>query len=120
MNIEARPLNKGAKYTKYHVPLPQEVRHQLEGVRVFSELDMGNGFDQVPLYNSSTCVFHSPIIHDNILIVGKHVEKHNTSLKATLARAKDICITLILAKTTICATEVIWFVRVYSGSVEFH
>ena len=34
MNIDARPPNKGAKHTKYHVPLPQEVRHQLEGARV--------------------------------------------------------------------------------------
>ena len=59
MNIDARPLNKGAKHTKYHVPLPQEVRHQLEGARVFSELDMGNAFHQVPLHNASTCVFQS-------------------------------------------------------------
>ena len=59
MNIDARPLNKGAKHTKYHVPLPQEVRHQLEGARVFTELDMGNGFHQVPLDNASHCVFQS-------------------------------------------------------------
>ena len=151
MNIDARPLNKGAKHTKYHVPLPQEVRHQLEGARVFSELDMGNAFHQVPLHNSSTCVFQSHMglhrmkrlffgptnstgifhhevskafagvggcitIHDNILVFGKDVEEHNTSLKATLARAKDIGVTMKLAKTTICATEVKWFGRVYSGS----
>ena len=54
MNIDARPYNKGTKHTKYHVPTPQEVRHQLEGARVFSELDMGNAFHQVPLHNSST------------------------------------------------------------------
>ena len=48
MNIDARPLNKGAKHTKYHVPLPQEVRHQLEEARVFTELDMGNGFTRSP------------------------------------------------------------------------
>ena len=44
------------------------------------------------------------------------MEEHSTSLKATLARAKDISFTLKLAKTIICATEVKWFGRVYSGS----
>ena len=43
MNIDARPYNKGAKHTKYHVTTPQEIRHQLEGAKVFSEFDMGNG-----------------------------------------------------------------------------
>ena len=59
MNIDTRPLNKGAKHTKYHVSLTQEVRHQLEGARVFTELDIGNGFLQVPLHITSHCVFQS-------------------------------------------------------------
>ena len=59
MNIDARPYNKGAKHTKYHVPTPQEVRHQLEGATVFSELDMGNGFHQVPLSSKSHIIFQS-------------------------------------------------------------
>ena len=59
MNIDTRPYNKGAKHTKYHVPTPQEVRHQLEGATVFSEFDMGNGFHQVPLNNKSRIVFQS-------------------------------------------------------------
>jgi autotransporter translocation and assembly factor TamB len=42
MNIDARPLNIGAKMTKYHVIMPQEVRHKLEGATVFSEAHMGN------------------------------------------------------------------------------
>ena len=49
MNIDARPLNKSAKMTKYHIITPQEVRQQLKGARYFSELDMGHGFHQVPL-----------------------------------------------------------------------
>ena len=150
MNIDARPLNKGAKHTKYHVPLPQEVRHQLEGARVFTELDMGNGFHQVPLHNTSHCVFQSHkglhrmkrlffgptnstgifhhevskafagiqgciTIHDNILIYGRDVEEHNTNLRATLTRAKARGVTLKLSKSTICATEVKWFGRIFSG-----
>ena len=49
MNIDARPINLGAKHTRYHVPTPQEIRHQLEGATVFTELDMCNGFHQIPL-----------------------------------------------------------------------
>ena len=61
MNIDARPLNVGAKHTKYHVTTPQEVHHQLQGATVFSEMDMGNGFHQVPLAPESQCVFQSHI-----------------------------------------------------------
>ena len=59
MNIDARPLNVGAKHTKYHVTTPQEVRHELEGAKVFTEMDMGNGFHQLPLTRESQCVFQS-------------------------------------------------------------
>ena len=59
MNIDARPINKGAKHTRYHVTTPQEVRHRLEGAKVFSEFDMGNGFMQLPLAPSSQVVFQS-------------------------------------------------------------
>ena len=151
MNIDARPLNKGAKNTKYHVPLPQEVRHQLEGARVLSELDMGNGYQQVPLHESSHCIFqlHKGLhrmkrlffgptnsrgifqhevskafagvqgcitIHDNIICYGRDVEEHNTNLRAIFARAKSKGVTLKLSKSTICATEIKWFGRIFSGS----
>ena len=49
MNIDARPLNKDAIMTKYHVITPQEVRHQLKGSRWFTEMDIGHGFHQLPL-----------------------------------------------------------------------
>ena len=49
MNIDARPYNKGAKHTRYHLMTPHEARHKLKGAKVFSEFDMGNGFHQVPL-----------------------------------------------------------------------
>ena len=39
-----RPHNKGAKHTRYHVAMPQDVRHQLEGATMFSEFDIGNIF----------------------------------------------------------------------------
>ena len=50
MNIDATPLNKGMKMTKYHVKTAAEVRHELEGAAIFSELDMGYGFHQLPLH----------------------------------------------------------------------
>ena len=59
MNIDARPLNVGAKHTKYHVTTPQEVRHLLDGATVFSEMDMGNGYHQVPLAPESQVVFRT-------------------------------------------------------------
>ena len=54
MNIDARPYNKGAKHTRYHITTPQEVRHQLEDAKIFSEFDMGNGFHQVPSSRTAT------------------------------------------------------------------
>ena len=48
-NIDARPLNKGAKMTRYHITTPQEVRHQIKEAKFFSKLDMGHGFHKVPL-----------------------------------------------------------------------
>ena len=35
MNIDARPYNKVAKHTRYHMTTPQEARHQLKGTKVF-------------------------------------------------------------------------------------
>ena len=49
MNIDVRPLNKGALMTKYHVPTAQEIKHQLKDFTVFSEIDMNHGFHQTPL-----------------------------------------------------------------------
>ena len=59
MNIDARPYNKGAKHTRYHVTAPQEARHKLKGAKVFSEFDMGNSFHQVPLAADSQGIFQS-------------------------------------------------------------
>ena len=41
MNIDATPLNVGAKTTKYHVKRAAEVRDKLEGAAFFSKLDIG-------------------------------------------------------------------------------
>ena len=59
MNIDARPYNKGAKRTRYHVTTAQEDRHKLKGAKVFSKFDMGNGFHQVPLAAASQVIFQS-------------------------------------------------------------
>jgi hypothetical protein len=49
MNIDAVPLNKGARMTKFHVKTAAEVRHELEGAAYFSEFDMGYGYHQCPI-----------------------------------------------------------------------
>ena len=59
INIDARPLNVGAKHTKYHVTTPQEVRHLLDGATVFSEMDIGNVYHQVPLAPEPQVVFRT-------------------------------------------------------------
>ena len=53
MNVDATPINQGIKMTKYHVPTAAEVRHTLENAAVFSELDMGYGYHQIPLHPES-------------------------------------------------------------------
>ena len=61
MNIDATPINPGMRRTKYHVKTPQEARHDLEGSTVFSEMDMGFGFHQLPLSEASkeTSIFQT-------------------------------------------------------------
>ena len=53
MNLDATPINQGIKMTKYHVPTAAEVRHDLENTAVFSELNMGYGYHQIPLHPES-------------------------------------------------------------------
>lgn len=61
MNIDATPINAGIKMTKYHVPTAAEVRHELEKAKVYSELDMGYGYHQIPLHpdTSKRAVFQT-------------------------------------------------------------
>ena len=53
MNIDSTPQNPGMRRTKFHVKTPQEIRHELEGATVFSEMDMVMGFHQLPMHNDS-------------------------------------------------------------------
>ena len=41
------------KRTKYHVQTPQEIRHDLKEAQVFTELDMGWAFHQLPIEEST-------------------------------------------------------------------
>ena len=49
MNIDAVPMNKGLKRSKFHVQTPQEIRHELKASQVFSEFDMGWGYHQLEI-----------------------------------------------------------------------
>ena len=48
MNVDATPLNGGIRRTKFHVRTPQEVRHDLVGAAVFTEMDMSNEYGVPP------------------------------------------------------------------------
>ena len=54
MNIDTTPINAGIKMTKYHFPTAGDIRHTLEGAPISSELDMGDGFHQVPLHPATS------------------------------------------------------------------
>ena len=49
MNIDNTPRNPGLKRTKFHVQTPQEIRHELKEATIFSEMDMGWAYHQVPI-----------------------------------------------------------------------
>ncbi len=49
MNIDCTPLNPFMKRTKFHVQTPQEIRHELKEATVFTEVDMGWAFHQLPI-----------------------------------------------------------------------
>ena len=53
MNIDNTPMDPGMNRTKYHVPTPQEIRHDLKEATIFSEMDIGLGFYQLELYEIS-------------------------------------------------------------------
>lgn len=53
MNIDSTPQNPGMRRTRYHVKTPQEVRHDLDGAVIYSEMDMGMGYHQLPLDRQS-------------------------------------------------------------------
>ena len=49
MNIDNTPRNPGLKRTKFHVQTPQEIRHELKEAKLFTEMDMGWAYHQVPI-----------------------------------------------------------------------
>ena len=49
MNVDNTPRNPGLKRTKFHVQTPQEIRHELKEAKIFTEMDMGWAYHQVPI-----------------------------------------------------------------------
>ena len=49
MNIDNTPMNPGLKRTRMHVQTPQEIRHKLKEAQVFTEMDMGWGYHQLEI-----------------------------------------------------------------------
>ena len=49
MNLDTTPWNPGMKRTKFHVQTPQEIRHELKEAKIFTEMDMGWAYHQLPI-----------------------------------------------------------------------
>ena len=61
MNIDNTPQNPGLNRTKFHVQTPQEIRHELKEAKIFSEMDMGWAYHQMPIdeETKSQAIFQS-------------------------------------------------------------
>ena len=60
--LDPRDLNKAIKREHHRIPTPEDVASRLSGKRVFSVIDMKDGYWQVKLDEESAhlCTFNSP------------------------------------------------------------
>ena len=60
--LDPRPLNKAIKRERYQIPTPSDVQSQLHGKKIFTVIDMKDGFWHVRLSEKSSylCTFHTP------------------------------------------------------------
>ena len=61
--LDPRPLNKAIKRERYQIPTPSDVQSQLHGKKIFTVIDMKDGFWHVRLSEKSSypCTFHRPL-----------------------------------------------------------
>ena len=60
--LDPRPLNKAIKRERYQIPTPSDVQSQLHGKKIFTVIDMKDGFWHVrmPEKSSYLFTFHTP------------------------------------------------------------
>ena len=61
--LDPRPLNKAIKRERYLIPTPSDVQSQLHGKKIFTVIDIKDGFWHVRLSEkpSYLCTFHTPL-----------------------------------------------------------
>ena len=76
MNIDTRPMKKAVKVSHFHIPTPQELRHEFQGSDRFSVVDFNHAFHQFPMDEESRNLFtfHTPwgLHRLNTLVMGTH------------------------------------------------
>ena len=60
--LDPKPLNKSIKRERYEIPTPADVQSRLSGKRLFTVIDMKDGYWHVKLTDESSylCTFHTP------------------------------------------------------------
>ena len=76
MNLDTRPMKKAVRASHFHIPTPQELRHEFQGSNRFSVVDFNHAFHQFPMDQASKNLFtfHTPWgLHKlNTLVMGTH------------------------------------------------
>ena len=76
MNLDTRPMKKAVRASHFHIPTPQELRHEFLGSDRFSVVDFNHAFHQFPMDDESKdlFVFHTPwgLHRLNTLVMGTH------------------------------------------------
>ena len=60
--LDPKPLNKAIKREWYEIPTPSDVQSRLSGMKIFTVIDMKDGYWHVKLSEESSylCTFHTP------------------------------------------------------------
>ena len=60
--LDPKPLNKAIKRERYEIPTPSDVHSRLSGMKIFTVIDMKDGYWHVKLSEESSylCTFHTP------------------------------------------------------------
>ena len=76
MNLDTRPMKQAVKVSHFHIPTPQELRHEFQGSDRFTCVDFNHAFHQFPMTEESANLFtfHTPwgLHRLNTLVMGTH------------------------------------------------
>ena len=57
MNLDTQPMKQAIKPSHFHIPTPQELRHDFRGSYRFSVVDLNHAFHQFPMAEESANLF---------------------------------------------------------------